>query len=148
MSTHVTFRQLQVFVGIARGGSVSAAARQLSLSQSAASQALGDLERQLGVVLFERLGRRLELNDAGSRLLAHAEKLLQGMDELVDAAQEPEGALRGTLHVTASATLAPICCRCWPGASVNVIRGSICSCGCATRRRSWATFSASMPIWG
>lgn len=105
MSTHVTFRQLQVFVAVARGGSVSAAARQLSLSQSATSQALGDLERQLGVVLFERLGRRLELNDAGSRLLAHAEKLLQGMAELVDAAQEPEGALRGTLHVTASATI-------------------------------------------
>lgn len=105
MSNHVTFRQLQVFVAVIRGGTLSAAARQLSLSQSAASQALGDLERQLGVVLFERLGRRLELNDAGRRLLPYAEKVLHGLDELVDAAREPDGELRGTLHIAASATI-------------------------------------------
>ena len=105
MSTHVTFRQLQVFVAVIRGGAVNAAARQLRLSQSATSQALADLERQLGVVLFERLGRRLELNDAGRRLLPYAEKVLNGLDELVDAAREPDGELRGTLHVAASATI-------------------------------------------
>nr|WP_297457615.1 LysR substrate-binding domain-containing protein [uncultured Halomonas sp.] len=105
MTPHVTFRQLQVFVAVARGGAVKAAAWQLSLSQSATSQALSDLERQLGVALFERLGRRLELNDAGRRLLIHAERVLTGMSELIDAAQEPEGELRGTLHVAASATI-------------------------------------------
>lgn len=105
MSTHVTFRQLQVFVAVIRGGAVNAAARQLRLSQSATSQALADLERQLGVALFERLGRRLELNDAGRRLLPYAEKVLNGLDELVDAAREPDGELRGTLHVAASATI-------------------------------------------
>ncbi|MCI0511191.1 LysR family transcriptional regulator [Chromohalobacter marismortui] len=105
MSTHVTFRQLQVFVAVIRGGAVNAAARHLRLSQSATSQALADLERQLGVVLFERLGRRLELNDAGRRLLPYAEKVLNGLDELVDAVREPDGELRGTLHVAASATI-------------------------------------------
>lgn len=105
MSSHVTFRQLQVFVAVARGGMVKAAAFQLSLSQSATSQALADLERQLGVMLFERLGRRLELNDAGRRLLPYAERVLNGLAELVDAAQDPGGELRGVLHVSASATI-------------------------------------------
>ncbi|MBZ9538010.1 LysR family transcriptional regulator [Modicisalibacter tunisiensis] len=105
MLPHVTFRQLQVFVAVVRFGTVSAASRHLSLSPSATSQALADLERQLGVVLFERLGRRLELNDAARRLLPHAEKVLNGLDDLVVAAREPEGALQGTLHVAASATI-------------------------------------------
>lgn len=105
MASHVTFRQLQVFVAVARGGVVKTAAVQLSLSQSATSQALADLERQLGVLLFERLGRRLELNDAGRRLLPYAERVLNGLAELIDVAREPEGELRGVLHVSASATI-------------------------------------------
>lgn len=105
MTPHVTFRQLQIFVAVVRGGSVSAAARQLSLSQSATSQALSDLEHQLGVTLFERLGRSLRLNDVGRRLLPLAEQLLSGLEELVESAQEPGGTLRGILQVSASATI-------------------------------------------
>ncbi|WP_192036289.1 LysR substrate-binding domain-containing protein [Halomonas sp. YLGW01] len=105
MTPPVSFRQLQVFVAVARRGTVSAAARQLSLSQSATSQALSDLERALEVAMFERLGRRLELNDRGRQLLPQAERLLDGMQEFVASAREPEGALRGTLSVSASATI-------------------------------------------
>ena len=105
MTSKVTFRQLEVFVHVARGGSVSAAAQRLHLSQSATSQSLSDLERQLGVLLFERLGRRLELNDVGRRLLPDAGQLLDGLAALIDAAQEPVGALKGQLHVSASATV-------------------------------------------
>ncbi|MFC3282089.1 LysR substrate-binding domain-containing protein [Litchfieldella rifensis] len=105
MTPHVTFRQLQIFVAVAREGTVSAAARQLSLSQSATSQGLSDLENQLGVDLFERLGRRLRLNDMGRHLLPRAERLLDGVADFVAAAQEPEGQLRGTLNVSASATI-------------------------------------------
>lgn len=105
MNHAVTFRQLQVFVAVAREGTVVAAARYLSLSQSAASQALGDLERQLGVGLFERLGRKLRLNGMGRHLLPRAERLLDGMADFVAAAEEPDGRLRGTLNVSASATV-------------------------------------------
>tara|TARA_B100000700_G_scaffold45221_1_gene47238 strand:+ start:31754 stop:32680 length:927 start_codon:yes stop_codon:yes gene_type:complete len=105
MTPPVSFRQLQVFVTVARSGTVSAASRQLSLSQSATSQALSDLERALEVALFERLGRRLRLNDRGRHLLPQAERLLDGMQEFVASAREPEGALRGTLTVSASATI-------------------------------------------
>ncbi|XKE46222.1 LysR family transcriptional regulator [Halomonas organivorans] len=105
MTPQVSFRQLQVFVTVARLGTVSAAAGELCLSQSATSQALSDLERHLGVALFERPGRRLRLNDLGRRLLPRAEELLDGMDAFVAAATEPEGELRGVLAVSASATV-------------------------------------------
>ncbi|ATJ81614.1 LysR family transcriptional regulator [Halomonas beimenensis] len=105
MTPQVSFRQLQVFVTVARLGTVSAAAGELCLSQSATSQALSDLERHLGVALFERPGRRLRLNDLGRRLLPRAEELLDGMHAFVAAASEPEGELRGVLAVSASATV-------------------------------------------
>ncbi|MCE8024364.1 LysR substrate-binding domain-containing protein [Billgrantia aerodenitrificans] len=105
MSLPVTFRQIQVFAAVARNGTVITAAQQLHLSQSATSQALSDLERQLGVALFERLGRRLCLNDIGRHLLPQAERLLDGMEVFVRSAQEPEGRLSGTLNVSASATI-------------------------------------------
>ncbi|GAA3903793.1 LysR family transcriptional regulator [Halomonas cibimaris] len=101
----VTFRQLEVFVAVTREGTVVAAARALRLSQSATSQALGDLERHLGVALFERLGRRVCLNDMGRALLPRAERLLDGMAEFLAAAEEPGGTLQGTLNVSASATV-------------------------------------------
>lgn len=105
MTSMVSFRQLQVFATVARLGSVSAAARELCLSQSATSQALSELERQLGVALFERHGRRLRLNDLGRQLLPRAEQLLDGVEAFVAAATEPEGELHGVLDVAASATV-------------------------------------------
>lgn len=105
MTPHVTFRHLQVFVSVAREGTVIAAANTLNLSQSATSQALSDMEKQLGAVLFERLGRRLRLNPLGEFLLPRAEHLLDGMAAFVAAAEEPDGGLRGTLQVSASTTV-------------------------------------------
>ncbi|SHK74982.1 LysR substrate-binding domain-containing protein [Halomonas caseinilytica] len=105
MTPAVSFRQLQVFVTVARLGTVSAAAESLSLSQSATSQALSDLERQLGVALFERPGRRLLLNELGRRMMPRAEELLEGVADFVATAREPEGALHGALSISASATV-------------------------------------------
>lgn len=105
MHPSVSFRQLQVFVAVAKGSTVASAARNLNLSQSATSQSLSDLERQLGQALFERLGRRLQLNDVGRRLLPRAERLLDDLIQFIEAAQEPEGSLQGSLTVAASATI-------------------------------------------
>ncbi|WP_136248296.1 LysR substrate-binding domain-containing protein [Halomonas borealis] len=105
MSPQVSFRQLQVFATVARLGTVSAAATELALSQSATSQALADLERQLDVALFERPGRRLVINELGRGLLPRAEELLDGMAAFVAAAREPDGDLYGTLSISASATV-------------------------------------------
>lgn len=77
-----TLRQLEIFVAVAHAGSVSRAAEQLALSQSAASTALGELERAYDQTLFDRVGKRLLLNDTGQWLLPHAMELLARAHEL------------------------------------------------------------------
>ena len=78
----ISLRQLEVFVTSARAGSGSAAALQLAMSQSAASSALAELESQLGEPLFNRVGKRLQLNENGRYLLPKAEALLEGANEI------------------------------------------------------------------
>lgn len=79
-----TLRQLQVFVSVAQQGSVSRAAESLSLSQSAASTSLTELERQSGCQLFDRVGKRLSLNALGHQLLPQAVALLDQAREIED----------------------------------------------------------------
>ncbi|WP_137938124.1 LysR family transcriptional regulator [Chitinivorax sp. B] len=79
---HFTLKQLQAFVAIARDNNVSRAAETLSLSQSAVSSSLNELENQLGSPLFDRMGKRLQLNEIGHRILPHAVELLARADEL------------------------------------------------------------------
>jgi DNA-binding transcriptional LysR family regulator len=77
-----TLRQLEVFLAVARSESVSRAAKELSMSQSAASGALADLERQFDIQLFERVGKRLQLSGLGRSLRARAEALQEQAREL------------------------------------------------------------------
>lgn len=105
MHPGISFRQLQVFVTVARSGTVGAASQALSLSQSATSQSLADLERHLGMPLFQRIGKRLQLNELGRRLLPRAEHLLYELEVFIDSAREPEGELQGTLTISTSATI-------------------------------------------
>lgn len=76
------FKDLEYFLSIARCGNITHAARQLYVSQPTLSKFLQKLEDELGLVLFQRTGRRLELTYAGQRYLAHAEKLLNQKREL------------------------------------------------------------------
>lgn len=73
----LTLRQLEVFAAVARGGTTRAAADEISRSQSAASNALGELEAVLGIELFDRAGRRLIINENGRALLPFAAAVLQ-----------------------------------------------------------------------
>lgn len=76
-----TLRQLEVFLAIAHQQNVSKAAQALNLSQSAASSALKELEEQFDVLLFDRIGKRLQLNEQGRLIRPKAERLLaQAMD--------------------------------------------------------------------
>lgn len=79
---HFTLRQLQVFVTIAQTQNVSQAANLLSMSQSACSSALRDLEQQYDAPLFERIGKRLQTNALGQRLRPQAQALLDQAAEL------------------------------------------------------------------
>jgi DNA-binding transcriptional LysR family regulator len=73
----LTLRQLEVFAATARAGSTRAAAGQVARSQSAASNALAELEATLGHTLFDRVGRRLVLNENGRALLPRTISLLE-----------------------------------------------------------------------
>ncbi len=77
-----SLRQLEVFSAVARSESVSLAARQLSMSQSAVSGSLAELERQFDVRLFERIGKRLQLSDVGRSLRPRAEALCEQARQL------------------------------------------------------------------
>lgn len=83
-----TLRQLEIFVAISRTANVSRAAEALSLSQSATSTALSELERQFDLQLFDRVGKSLRINETGQQLLPHAV-------ELLDRAAEIENLLKG-----------------------------------------------------
>lgn len=78
----LTLRQLEVFAATAREGSTRAAAGRIARSQSAASAALADLEAALGTQLFDRIGRRLVLNEDGRALLAKSVSLVDQAAEL------------------------------------------------------------------
>lgn len=85
-----SLRQLEVFAAIGQFGTVSAAAERLSMSQSAASTSLSELENQFDCRLFDRNGKRLRLNETGRLLLPKAR-------ELLDRASEVEAILAGGL---------------------------------------------------
>ncbi len=78
----LNLRQLEVFVATAREGSTRAAADRIARSQSAASSALAELESSVGALLFDRLGRRLVLNENGRALLPRAQALLDDAAEV------------------------------------------------------------------
>jgi len=83
-----TLRQLQVFLTVAQTGSISEAAKKLSMSQSAASGSLKELENRFNLPLYDRVGKRLKINSAGIKLQAKA-------NELIDRANEIESSLKG-----------------------------------------------------
>lgn len=96
-----TLRQLEIFVAISRTASVSRASEALSLSQSATSTALSELEKQFDLQLFDRVGKSLRINETGQQLLPRAV-------ELLDRAKEIENLLQGHAgvgHMKIGATL-------------------------------------------
>lgn len=78
----ITLRQLEVFMAIAKSESTTRAGQILSLSQSAVSASLHELEQQLNVQLFERIGKRLMLNENARLLFPRALAMLEQAQEL------------------------------------------------------------------
>lgn len=102
--------QLQYFLAVARLEHVTEAARSLHVTQSSLSKTIQRLEEDLGVPLFDRIGRRLRLNEFGSRFLRRAERALfeleQGKQEISDLSSPEHGTLE--LAVTTASTLPKI----------------------------------------
>lgn len=98
-----TLRQLEVFLATARQENLSRAAINLSMSQSAASDALKELEHQFDIQLFDRIGKRLQLNEAGRLLLPLAEELLSRASEVDQVLTNQQG--HGALKVGATLSI-------------------------------------------
>ncbi|MBD2857465.1 LysR family transcriptional regulator [Spongiibacter sp. KMU-158] len=77
-----TLRQLEVFLAAAHTENITRAADTLAMSQSAASSALKDLEQQFSIQLFDRIGKRLQLNELGRALRPRAQALLDQAAQL------------------------------------------------------------------
>lgn len=100
----LTLRQLQVFAAVAGAGSTAAASEAIALSQSATSSAVNELERALGLQLFDRAGKRLQLNENGRALLPRVRTLLDAAQSIEQMAGDDAGALQA-LRVGASTTV-------------------------------------------
>ncbi len=101
----VTIRQLKIFNAVVESGQVTRAAQGLSITQSAVSLALNEMENQLGGALFDRSGRSLELNDRGRYFLPISREILDKLDNLDMLMNEKEGQFGGSLELVASSTI-------------------------------------------
>ena len=84
----ITLRQLQIFIAIAQSGSTTAAGEVIALSQSAISASIAELEKALNVQLFDRVSKRLLLNDHGRAMLPQAMALVNGATSLENSFNE------------------------------------------------------------
>lgn len=102
----MTLDQLRVFVAVAERQHVTRAAEALNLAQSAVSTAIAALEGRHGAKLFHRVGRGIELTEAGTLFLEEARAVLARAESAELVLAELAGLKRGTLLVQASQTIA------------------------------------------
>lgn len=101
---NVTFRQLKVFDAVARYKSYTRAAQELFLSQPAVSMQIKQLEGNIGLPLFEQLGKKIFLTEAGRELYAYSHSIAEQLDEADAVMEELKGVRRGRLVVAVAST--------------------------------------------
>lgn len=97
---HVTLRQLRVFEAVARHLSFSRAAEALHLSQPAVSMQVKQLEENVGLPLFEQLGRKVFLTEAGRELFQYSRAVSQQLGDMEGAINQLKGLERGRLNIS------------------------------------------------
>lgn len=95
----MNIKQLRYFYEIANEGQITRAAKKLHIAQPPLSQALKALETNLGVLLFERNGRQMELTEAGEVLYEKAKTIFYKIDETIIEVKETGKGVRGTLSI-------------------------------------------------
>ncbi|MBM4123350.1 MAG: LysR family transcriptional regulator [Nitrospira sp.] len=109
-------RQLRYFLAVAKQENFTRAAEIIHVSQPSLSVQIAALEEEVGLPLFDRMGRRVALTEAGEILREHAVRVLDDLEQGVQAIQELKGAERGRLIVGALSTvnsylIPPLVCR-------------------------------------
>ena len=102
----MTLEQLRVFVAVAEHLHVTRAARALNMTQSAASASIAALETRCGIKLFDRIGRHIELTEAGRIFLNEAKAVLKSAARAELALSDLSGLQRGSLLLHGSQTIA------------------------------------------
>ncbi|WP_426162327.1 LysR substrate-binding domain-containing protein [Pseudoduganella sp. R-34] len=102
----MTLEQLRVFVAVAERQHLTHAASALSLTPSAVSSSIKALEERFGVALFHRVGRGIEISDAGKTFLDEARRVLASSRAAESVLAELGGLRRGSLTIHASQTIA------------------------------------------
>lgn len=95
-------QSLKVFMAVAESGSFSVAGERLFLTQPAISKRIAQLEQQLGNRLFDRIGRRIRLTEAGRALLPRARQVLLDLEDMSRAISNLTGEIAGTLRIGTS----------------------------------------------
>ncbi len=99
-----SFKQLELFTSLARTQRVVETAKEYEMSQSAVSMSIRELEKELKEQLFDRIGKKLVLNDRGSFLLQECEQPLERLRNIYAGFSDAK--LMGELRISASATVA------------------------------------------
>lgn len=102
---HLTFRQLQVFESVARQRSFTRAAQELHLSQPAVSMQIRQLESAVGLPLFEQLGKKIHLTEAGRVMLQFSRRVDGDLRETEEAIEELKGVEGGRLRIAVATTV-------------------------------------------
>jgi DNA-binding transcriptional LysR family regulator len=100
------WNQVRAFLATAEEGSLSAAARALGQTQPTLSRQVAALEEELGVTLFERAGRAMELTDAGRDLLEHVRVMADAATQVSLAASGQSQTVEGKVVITATGAMA------------------------------------------
>ena len=101
---NITIRQFQIFEAVAQHLSYTRAAEMLYLSQPAVSMQIKQLESEVELALFERMGKRLFLTEAGKELLIYARNISQQLVELDEVMDEIRGSERGSVTIAVATT--------------------------------------------
>ena len=101
---NISLRQLKVFEVVARHLNYTRAAEALFLTQPAVSMQVRQLEGGLGVALFEQLGKRIHLTEAGQEVLTYARNIAQQLDELEAVLNRIKGLSGGRLRISVATT--------------------------------------------
>jgi DNA-binding transcriptional LysR family regulator len=101
---HLTFRQLSVFEAVARHLSFSRAAQELHLTQPAVSMQIKQLEENVGTALFEQLGKKIYLTEAGHELSHYSRVIANQLAEVEAVLGELKGLKRGKLKISVAST--------------------------------------------
>jgi DNA-binding transcriptional LysR family regulator len=94
-----SFKSIRYFIAVAESGSISAAIQGLGVSQSVVSQAIAQIEADLGTLLFERRARGMALTHAGQQFLRHAQQIEVAMRNARDALAARPHTVTGQLNI-------------------------------------------------